>query len=79
MNLPVKGYGTIAFDKSQFDWSDFLDFNKLLNNGVLTAKLFYEVSDGVYIGATYKRFYELDLFGVIQEKNSFSFETQMGL
>jgi hypothetical protein len=79
LNLPVKGYASVAFDKSQFDWSDFTVWNRLLNNGVLTAKIFYEPSDGVAIGATYKKFYVVNPDGSLSVQSSISLETQMGL
>ena len=73
-----KGYGKIMYDRKDFAAADF--FDKFLGNGVmLTTQVYYEISEGAYIGLIYKRYYETDSAGAIVPKDTYGLETQFGL
>ncbi len=73
-----KAYGTIAYDRKNFIFSDL--YNSFVGNGVIvTTQIFYEITEGVYVGLLYKKYYETDAFGNLTEKFTVGLQTQMGL
>lgn len=73
-----KFYGSISYDRANFNYDVF--FSGFIGEGVIiTTKGYYEVSAGAYVGINFKKFYEINPSGVLEEKTTLAFETQLGL
>lgn len=68
-----KAYGTIAYDRVDFYVKDF--FRNMLENAVLSANIYYGITEDAYIGINYKRFYDEN--GGAED--TYGIETQFGL
>lgn len=73
-----KAYGVIAYDRQNFNFGDL--FSNFLGNGsVVTTQVFYQMTEGAYVGITYKNYYQQDANGVLSSKTTYGLETQIGL
>jgi len=73
-----KAYGRIAYDRKNFTFEEL--FNNFIGDGVMiTTEAYYEISEGIYVGIYYKRYYEKDSSGNLTEKSTFGLQTQMGI
>jgi hypothetical protein len=71
-----KAYGSISYKRKNFTAADF--FMNFFINTVVTTKIYYEIADGVYVGMSYKKFFEADQFGNINSYDTYALETHMG-
>ncbi len=71
-----KAYGKISYDRKNFAVGEIFNFTK--PGSSITTQIFYQVTEGAYVGMTYKTYYENDSSGNPVAKNTFALETQMG-
>lgn len=73
-----KAYGSITYDRMNFEFTKlFTDF--LGEGALITTKIFYQITEGAYVGMTYKKYFELNTAtGQVEEKNTYSLTTEMG-
>ncbi len=73
-----KAYGSISYDKKDFDFTTL--FNNFFGNGaVVTTQIFYQIADGAYVGINYKKYFQSDSSGNITEKSTYSLQTEIQL